>query len=218
MALSTPVALLGLAIVLAYPALAVARRNRTIEDPGWPDIRRSIARQWAFSLAILALVALAGGPADVAFRRPPSLAEGLLYGFIAFGGTMALIGLLGRRTGGMAATELTLASLELSLGRTYLLAFSVAFTESVLFYGYLIETLAGLGVPLLAAGALAGLCAALTRARGGPRVVGQWLPGALALAGVAVWTRSIMVVLPVLFFYNGLTTLSASPEDYASEA
>jgi len=220
MALSPPLAVLGLVLAFAPVALGAWRGARTDERPGWPRIRRGLARTWGLALVVLLLVLVAGEPADLALDAPSvgTLVDGTLYGFIAFGGTMVAVGLALRASGGTVASAATLAVLEQPAHRKLAVAVTGAVAECLLLYGYVVETIAGFGFPPAVGGLLAAAGVVVGRVRWSAREAAQWIPGALVLAGVAVWARSLYVVVLIRLLYDSLTLLSGAPEDYAGDS
>ena len=220
MSLSPPLALLGLALASALPATGFYFSRRSAGPVDWPTVRLGLLRSAAAFLALVALVLLAGDPADLGLRAPGvgTLVDGVLYGFIAFGGSMVVVGLFGRLAGGLEADPASLVVFDQPLGRRLAVAVTAASVDAVLFFGYVVEALFGLGAGPILAGALGAIGLLLVRARWGLRFAVQWLPGAVVLAGIAVATRSVVVVWVVLLGYDALAMLSADPDDYRSPA
>lgn len=209
----------GLAVAATLPAFARYRRRADV-DVDWPAVRRALARSTAVLVALVALVAALGSPADLGLRVPSvgTLVDGALYGFIAFAGSMLLVALVGRRRGGVSADPATLALLEQPASRRLLVAVASATVESLVYYGFVVEAVRGLGGGPWLAGAAAVVGVLTARSRWGTASALQWLPGSVVLAGVALATRSALVVLAIRLLYDVVTTLSGDAEDYRAAA
>lgn len=216
MSLQPAAAAIGLAVAASLPAVALYRRRTAVSDVDWPTVRRALARSWAVLGLLVALVLVAGSPADLGLRVPSvgTLVDGSLYGFIAFAVAMIAVGLAGRLRGGLSADPASLAVFEQPAGRRLLVAVSSATVESLVYYGFVVEALLGLGAGPWLAGAVAVAGVLLARARWGARNALQWLPGSLVLAAVVVLTRTALVVLAIRLLYDVVTTLSGDADDY----
>lgn len=229
MALPGPVAVLVLGLAAGLPALARWRRRRG-GPVTWPVVRRSLAYNWLALAGIAGVVVSAGAPADLGLRVQPvwTLVDGLLFGFVAFAGTMLGVALVARAAGGTVADPASLVVFEQPLSRRLLVAVTGAVVETTLYYGVALEAAWGLltgeaggataGVSGATAGVVAGGVAVAgvlsLRAEWSRRTALQWLPGAVVLAGVALWARTLLVVVPIRLVYDGLTLSSADADDY----
>lgn len=217
MSLASPVALLGLALAFCLPATGWYLRWRRPPDPeaDWATVRLGLVRSLLLAGALVALVLVAGEPGDLGLRVPSvgTLVDGVLFGFIALGGSMLVVGLVLQRAGGVAADPASLVVLDQPVHRQLGVAVLTAGTEAVVFYGFVVEAVAGLGAGRLLAGAVAALGVLLVHARWGARNAAQWVPGAVVLAAVAVLTRSAVVAFLVLLVYAVVSTLSSDADD-----
>lgn len=217
MSLPAPLLALGLVVALGLPVRNVYRRRELRSKLDWPWLRRSLLRNWAVVSGFALLVGVAGAPEDLGLRVQSVgvLVDGLLFGFIAFAGTMVLVGVLLRFSGGLTTSASALVVFEQPLSSRLFVAATASVTESTLFYGFAIEAVYGLGGGPWLAGAVAATGTLLSRSWRGTDLVLQWLPGAVVLAGVAVWSRTLLVVMPIYFVYNGLVLASGDADDYA---
>lgn len=220
MSLSAPAAALGLALAFALPVSGLYRGPPDADDVDWPLLRRSLLRNWAALAGIVALVAVAGDPADLGLRVPAvgALVDGLLFGFVAFTGTMLAVALVLRATGGVTADAGSLVAFDQPPARRLAIAVTGAVVETTLFFGFAVEAALGLGSGPWVAGAVGAVGLLLVRARWGVRQALQWLPGALVLAGIALATRTLLVVVAVRLGYDVLTLLSGDADDYRTPA
>jgi len=216
MALSPLLLGIGLALSFALPTVGYYRQ-RTATGVDWPRIRRSLLRNWAALGAVVALVLAAGEPRDLWFRVPSVgvLIDGLLYGFIAFAGTMLLVGLAYRFVGdGVPADDASLVVFDQPPGRRLAVAVTGAVVETTLFHGYVPAALLSLGAGPWVAGGAAATGLLLTRAQRGLGNAVQWVPGAVVLSALALWSRTVLVVVLVRLGYDAITLLSGDPDDY----
>jgi len=190
--------------------------RRRAEDLNWQRYRRGLARNWIALVALATLVGLRGTAKDLGLRPQPigTFVDGTLFGFIAFAGTMILVGLVFRFVDELTLDRGSLVVIEQPRSRRLAVALTGATVESIVFYGFVLEAiLSRTGEPLLAGvGATAGLL--LARGRWGYRNALQWLPGALVLAGIALWARTVIVIVMIRFVYDSVTLLSADTSDY----
>ena len=218
MALPLPVALLGLGLAFSLPAIGWYARWRRPDqrDLDWPAVRLGLLRSLAVLAALLALVLAAGGPDDLGLGVPSvgTLVDGVLFGLVAFAGAMLAVGLVGRFAGGVAADPASLVLFEQPVHRRLGAALVTAGVESVVLYGFVVEALLGLGAGPVVAGGAAALGTVLVHGRWGARHAAQWAPGSIVLAGIAVATRSAVVVFVVLFAYALLSLLSSDADDF----
>lgn len=214
--LSPPLVALGLTLTLGLPAIGLYRRQWGDTDLDWSDLRRGHLRTWMLFAAVVVLVGVAGRPADLALRIPDvgTIVDGLLFGFVAFAGTMVLVGLSLRVTGGLTLDVASRVVFEQPLPRRLAVAVTNTTVESVLFYGFAIEALHGFGIELWYAGVISSVGVLLARAQWGARHAMQWVPGTLVLAGIAVWTRTSLVVFAVRLVYDVVVSTSADASDY----
>jgi len=219
MALSPPLAVLGLVLAFAPVAHGAWRGARTDDRPGWPRIRRGLARTWGLALAVLLLVLIAGDPADLAIDAPSvgTLVDGTLYGFIAFGGTMLAVALLAKFRGGVSADPASLAVFEQPLHRRLAVAATGATVEALLFFGVAIEAILALGGGPYVAGAVSAAGLLAVRARFSVKNAVQWVPGAVVLSGIALISGTVVPVLLVRLLYDGLTLASGDESDYVTD-
>ena len=217
MSLPAPLLALGLVVALGLPVRNVHRRRELRSKLDWPWLRRSLLRNWAVVSGFVLLVGVAGTPEDLGLRVPSVgvLVDGLLFGFIAFAGTMVLVGVLLRFSGGLTTSASSLVVFEQPLSSRLFVAATASVTESTLFYGFAIEAVYGLGGGAWLAGGVAATGTLLSRSWRGTDLVLQWLPGAVVLAGVAVWSRTLLVVVPIYFVYNAIVLASGDADDYA---
>jgi hypothetical protein len=217
MSLPASLRALGLVVALGLPVRNVYRRRELRSKLDWPWLRRSLLQNWAIVAGFALLVGVAGAPEDLGLRVPSVdvLVDGLLFGFVAFAGTMVLVGLLLRFRGGLTTSASSLVVFEQPLSSRLFVAATAAVTESVLFYGFAIEAVYGLGGGPWLAGTVAATGTLLSRSWRGADLLIQWLPGAVVLAGVAVWSRTLLVVVPIYFAYNALVLASGDADDYA---
>lgn len=217
MALSPPVALLGLAVSFALPVVGFYRRDPVEDGLDWPRLRRILFRNWGFLGALVVFVLVAGGPEDIGLRVPSVgvFVDGFLFGFVAFAGTMVLVGLVLRYAVGVTAPAASLVVFEQPLSRQLAVAVSGAVIETTIFYGFTVEALFGLGAGPWVAGAAAATGVLLMRAQWSTRNALQWLPGAVVLSGVVVWSRSLLVVLLIRMGYDTITLVSGDASDYS---
>jgi len=164
----------------------------------------------------MSLVVVAGRVRDVGFRIPSVgvFVDGLLFGFIAFAGTMLLVGLVLRFTGGVTADEASLVVFDQSLSRRLAIGTTGATVETILFFGFTIEALLAIGTAPWIAGIAAAGGVLLMRAQWDTRNALQWLPGAVVLSGIAIWTRTVLVVLLIRIVYDTITLASGDASDY----
>lgn len=219
MSLQPPLLVVGLTISLALPALALWRRWTPVK-PDWPQIERGLLRWWAVLGLLVGLVAFAGAPSDLGLGvvSVGTLLEEFFYGFVAFAGTMIVVALAGRATGGLAADPASLVVFEQPSSRRLAVAVSSATVESIVLFGFVVEALFGLGAGPWLAGSVAAASLLIVRARWSDVNALQWLPGAIVLAAIAVLTRSALVVLAVRLVYDGITFLSGDADDYRAPA
>ncbi|WP_121820096.1 hypothetical protein [Halostella salina] len=216
MSLSPPLLGLGLVLSFALPAVGY-HRQRTATSVDWPRIRRSLLRNWAALGAVVALVLVAGEPRDLWLRIPSVgvLVDGLLYGFIAFAGTMLLVALAYRFAGdGIPADDVSLFVFDQPPARRIAVAVTGAVVETTLFHGFVLAALLSLGAGPWVAGGVAATGLLLTRAQRGRSNAVQWVPGAIVLSALAVWSRTVLVVVLVRLVYDAITLLSGDPDDY----
>lgn len=154
-------------------------------------------------------------PDDLGLGVPSvgTLVDGVLYGSVAFTGAMLAVGLLGRFAGGVAADPDSLVLFEQPVHRRLGAALGTAGVESVVLYGFVVEALFGLGAGPVVAGAAAALGVVLVHGRWGARHAAQWAPGSIVLAGMAVATRSAVVVFVVLAAYAIISLLTSDADD-----
>lgn len=212
---SIVVSALGLVLVYGRPILARYRWDSTA-DPDWSTIRRLLVENWAVVGVVALAVAAVDGPAALGYRALPveGVVDGVLYGFVAFAGTMLLVGLALRLFDGVTADAGSLVVLDQPVERRLAVAVTGAVAESLLFYGFALETLLAFGSGPWLAGTAATAGLLLSRARWGPRNALQWLPGAIVLAAVALVARSVVVVVLVRLLYDCLTLASSDADDY----
>ncbi|WP_135830521.1 hypothetical protein [Halorussus halobius] len=215
MSLSTALSVLGLALAFGIPTVGVYRRRAASDELDWSRIRAILLRNWAV-FGVLAAIAAVSDSSSLGFRVPGvgPLVDGLLYGFVAFGATMMLVGLASRFAGGVVTSDASLLVLEQPVSRKLAVAVTGAVVETTVFYGFAVETLLGLGAGPWLAGAVAAAGVVLSRARWATGNALQWLPGAVVLAGVALWSGTALAVVGVRLLYDTLTTLSGDPDDY----
>jgi hypothetical protein len=206
---------LGTLISVGFATAGYYYHRRT-DNVDWQRYRRGIARNWIALFALGTLVGLLGSAGDLGLRFQPigTFIDGTLFGFIAFAGTMILVGLVFRFVDELTLDRGSLVVIEQPRSRRLGVALTGATVESIVFYGFVLEAiLSRTGEPWLAGiGATAGLLVA--RGRWGYRNVIQWLPGALVLAGIALWARTVIVIVAIRFVYDSVTLLSADTSDY----
>lgn len=216
MALAPPLLVLGLVVAFGLPAIGFYRQPRSSDTFDWSFLRRSLFWNWGVLTGFIALATITGQPSDLGFRIPTVgiLVDGVLYGFIAFGGTMVLVGLVLRRTGGPTIDAATRTVFGQPPFRRLLVAATGAIVETTIFYGFVLEALLAFNIgPWIAgAGATAGVL--LMRARWSTQNALQWLPGAVILAGVTLWTETVLVALLIRLGYDAITLLSGDTSDY----
>lgn len=216
MALSQPLIALGLVVSFGLPAVGLYRRRRLREPLDWARLRRMLLRNWAVLIGLMLLVVVAGRVQDVGFRIPSVgvFIDGLLFGFIAFAGTMLLVGLALRFSGGITADEASLVVFDQPLSRRIAIGITGAAVETILFFGFTIEALLALGTGPWIAGIAAAVGVLLMRAQWDTRNALQWLPGAVILSGITIWARTVLVVLLVRIVYDTITLASGDASDY----
>lgn len=216
MSLSPVLSVLVVAVAFSLPAIGFYRRRTATDDLDWPRLRRALLGNWAILLGLVLVVGITGEPGDLGLRVPSVgvLVDGLLFGFIAFAGTMLLVGLCFRFAGGLTADAASLVVLDQPVARRLAVAITGATVETALFFGLTIEASLALGSGPLIAGAVAAAGVVLVRARWGPTHALQWLPGAVVLAGIAVLTRTLLVVFVIRLVYDTITLLSGDTDDY----
>ncbi|MFQ3293578.1 MAG: hypothetical protein ACI9PP_000753 [Halobacteriales archaeon] len=207
---------LGTLISVGLATAGYYFRRRT-DDLDWQRYRRGLARNWITLFALGTLAGLLGTAEDLGLRLQAveTFIDGTLFGFIAFAGTMLLVGLVFRFVDDLTLDRGSLVVIKQPRYRRLGVALTGATVESIVFYGFVLEAiLSRTGEPWLAGiGATAGLLVA--RGRWGYRNVIQWLPGALVLAGIALWARTVIVIVAIRFVYDSVTLLSADTSDYA---
>lgn len=220
MSLQPPLLVLGLAIALALPVLAIRRRRTDDDEVDWPLVRRGLLRWWGVLGLLAGLVVIAGAPADIGLRvgSVDALVDGSLFGFIAFAGTMIVVALVGRAAGGLEADPASLVMFEQPPSRRLAVAVSSATVESVILFGFVVEALFGLGAGPWIAGGVAAASLLVVRARWNNLNALQWLPGSVVLAAVAVLTRSALTVLAIRLVYDVVVMLSGDEGDYRAPA
>lgn len=218
MLLSIALPVLGLALAFGIPVVGRYRRAAS-DELDWVGIRTVLLRNWAV-LGVLAVIAAVSDSSSLGLRVPGvgPVVDGLLYGFVAFGATMILVGLASRFVGGVVTSEASLVVLEQSAPRQLAVAVTGAVVETTIFYGFAVETLLGLGAGPWLVGAVAATGVVLSRARWGTGNALQWLPGAVVLSVVALWSGTALAVVGVRLLYDTLTTLSGDPDDYRTPA
>lgn len=216
MVLAPPVLVLGLAVAFGLPAIGFYRKSHSPDAFDWSFLRRSLLWNWGILTGFIALATIAGHPSDLGFRIPTVgvLVDGLLYGFIAFGGTMVLVGLVLRHTGGPTIDAATRTVFEQPPFRRLLVAATGAIVETTIFYGFVVEALLAFnaGPWIAGTGAIVGVL--LMRARWSTQNALQWLPGAVVLAGITLWTDTVLVAVLIRLGYDALTLLSGDTNDY----
>jgi hypothetical protein len=216
---SEPLLILGLAVSFGLPVVGYYRRG-TAGDIDWSHVRRGLLLNWAVLVGLVGFAGLAVGPAMLGYRLPSVgvFVDGFLFGFIAFAGTMLLVAVAARLVGGLTADPTSLVVLEQPLHRRLAVAVTGATVETTLFYGFVVEAVRALGGgPWIAgAGAAGGLL--LVRGRWETEHALQWLPGAVVLSAIALWTRTALVVFLVRLLYDTLTLASGEVDDYAPSA
>lgn len=83
-----------------------------------------------------------------------------------------------------------------------------------IFYGFVLETLLAFNADPWIAGTGAIMGVLLMRARWSTQNALQWLPGAVVLAGVTLWTDTVLVAILIRLGYDALTLLSGDTSDY----
>lgn len=220
MSLPSSLLILGLTLSFGLPVVGIYRRRRDETTPDWEDIRRILRRNWVMLIALVSLVAVTGTVSDLGVRIPAFgvLVDGLLFGFIAFAGTMLLVGLVLRAAGGVAVDAASLVVFEQPAIRRVAVAVTGAVVETTLFFGFAVEALFALGAAPWTAGAAGALGVLLVRAQWSIRNALQWLPGAIVLAGIALWSRTVLVVLGIRLVYDTITLVSGDASDYVGPA
>lgn len=214
-ALSTAVSAVGLVVIFGRPLL-MRYRGSLPDDPDWPDIRRMLAQSWTVLIGVALAVTVVDGPAALGLGTPSvgALVGGFLYGFIAFAGTMILVALALRYAGGVTADRGSLVVFDQPISRRLAVATTGAVTESVLYFGFVIEALIRFGTGPWIAGAAAVAGILLSRGQWSSKNALQWLPGAIVLAAVAFATQTVVVVVLVRLVYDVLTLASGDADDY----
>lgn len=219
MALPAPLAALGVAVVLAVPLSSFLRyHRRDARDLDWPLIRRGLALNVALVLGVvLAVVGVTGSTAGVGLVVPSvdAVVDGFLYGFIAFGVVMLLVGLLAKFAGGITADPASLVLFEQPLYRRVGAGVVGATVEAVLFYGVAIQSVLALGGGEWIAGGVAAAGLLVIRARWNAAHALQWVPGAVILSAIALRAGTAVPVLLVRLLYDVITYASGDVDDYA---
>lgn len=218
MALQTPIALLVLLLVFVVPVLSIYRGRRHADGLDWPRVRLGLAVNAGIVLGVIALVVATGSRSATGLVVPSvdAIIDGSLFGFIAFGGVMLLVGLLAKFRGGVAADPASLVVFEQPLYRRLAVAVTGATIESLLFYGVAIGAVLALGGGQYVAGGVAAAGLVLVRARFSTANAVQWVPGAFVLSGVALLADTVIPVLLIRLLYDTLTLASGDAEEYVS--
>ena len=127
---------------------------------------------------------------------------------------MILVGLVLRSTGGPTIDDATRIVFDQPPLRRRLIAASGAIVETTIFLWFVVEALLELHAGPWIAGAGATMGVLLMRARWGKRNALQWLPVAVVLAGITLWTETVVVVLLIRLGYDALIFLSINTSDY----
>lgn len=217
MTLSRPLIVLGLVVSFGLPAVGLYRRRRRRGPLDWARLRRMLLRNWAVLIGLVSLVVVAGRVRDVGFQIPSVgvFVDGLLFGFIAFAGTMILVALALRFAGGVTADEATLVVFDQPLSRRIAIGITGATVETILFFGFSIEALLAIGTGPWIAGIAAAGGVLLMRAQWDSRNALQWVPGAVVLSIITIWTRTVLVVLLIRVVYDTITLASGDASDYS---
>ena len=220
MALPLPAALLGLSLAIGLPTFGSYRRRTRAAPPDWAALRSGVLRYWGLFLLIVTLGLLAGGPADLGLSLPSigTLIDGVLIGYIAFGGTMLLVGLVLRYADTYTTSEAARVAFDQPLSRRLWIASTNAVVEPIVYLGFVLEAVVGLGGPRWLAGVIGATGLLLVRAQWSPRNALQWLPGSVILAGIAVVTRSVVPIVLIRFLYDGIVLVVANAEEPGGES